>query len=100
VQYTKKVEYTGQKELDTFTAADTEIYLNHQFDGPRTQLLGLKWTEPKSGRTYMQDTVGWEMKVGKGEAYYFMVGHKAADFDIPAYAQILTNAVVARRPKS
>jgi hypothetical protein len=91
VVYTKKVD-----GLDAFTATDTEIYLNHQFDGPRTRLLGLKWTEPKSGRTYSQDTVGWEKKVGKGDAYYFMVGHKAADFDIPAYAQILTNAIKSK----
>jgi hypothetical protein len=90
VVYTKKVD-----GLEAFTASDTEIYLNHQFDGPRTRLLGLKWTDPKSGRTYTQDTVGWQKKVGKGLAYYFMVGHKAADFDIPTYAQILTNALVA-----
>jgi hypothetical protein len=95
VTYPKKVAY-AEKQLDGFTVPDTEIYLNHQFDGPRTKLLGLKWTEPKSGRTYMQDTVGWQKKVGKGEVYYFMVGHKAADFDIPAYAQILTNAVMAK----
>ena len=101
VHYAKKVAYsTGgkgpEKELDAFSATDTEIYLNHQFDGPRTELLGLKWTEPKSGRTYTQDTVGWKKKVGKGDVYYFMVGHKAGDFEIPAYAQILTNAVVSK----
>jgi len=95
VAYTKRVTYED-KQLDAFTAPDTEIYLNHQFDGPRTPLLGLKWTDPKSGRSYTQGTVGWQKKVGKGNVYYFMVGHKAGDFDIPAYAQILTNALLAK----
>jgi hypothetical protein len=104
VTYDHKVKYASggegaEKEYGAFTAADTEIYLNHRFDGPRTKLLGLKWTDPKSGRTYQQDTVGWEKKVGEGTVFYFMVGHKAGDFEIPAYAQILTNALMAENTK-
>lgn len=102
VKYTEKVSYASDgtgpaKELDAFTAPDTEIYLNHRFDGPRTKLLGLKWTEPKSGRTYIQDTAGWQMDLQGGSAYYFMVGHRAADFEIPGYAQILANALTSRK---
>jgi len=95
VHYTKKVSYQG-RELDAFTVANSEIYLNHQFDGPRTKLLGIKWTDPKSGKTYEQDTGGWYKKVGKGEVYYFMVGHNAADFDNDPYAQILANVLEAK----
>lgn len=93
VHYDHKVKYEG-KELDAFTAADTEVYLNHQFDGPRTKLLGIQYTEPKSGKMFEQDTAGWEMKRDKGTVFYFMVGHKASDFDIPQYVQILTNALL------
>jgi len=98
VRYDKKVQYAsdgmgGEKGYDGFSVPTSEVYLNHRFDGPRTKLLGWKWTEPKSGRTYMQDTAGWHMATGKGSVYYFMVGHSAADFKIPAYAQILSNAL-------
>jgi len=101
VRYDKKVQYAsngtgGEKGYDSFSVPSSEVYLNHQFDGPRTKLLGFKWTEPKSGRTYMQDTAGWHMAAGKGSVYYFMVGHSAPDFEIPAYAQILSNAL--RKP--
>jgi len=95
VHYDKKVEYQG-KQLDAFEVADTEVYVNHQFDGPRTKLLGIKYTEPKSGRTIEQDSAGWMMKRDKGTIFYFMVGHKDTDFDIPPYLQILTNALVAK----
>jgi hypothetical protein len=95
VHYDRKVEYKGKK-LDSFQAVNTEVYLNHHFDGPRTSLLGIKYTEPKSGRSFEQDTAGWEMKRDKGTVFYFMVGHKGTDFDIPQYLQILTNALLAK----
>jgi hypothetical protein len=95
VRWDHKVEYNGASR-DAFTAPDTEIYLNHRLIGERTPLLGVKWKDPKSGREFMQDTGGWSRKVGKGTVYYFMVGHNARDFEIPAYAQILTNALTAK----
>jgi hypothetical protein len=95
VHYDKKVDYQG-KQLDGFEVANTEIYVNHQFDGPRTKLLGIKYTEAKSGKTIEQDSAGWMMKRDKGTVFYFMVGHKDRDFDIPPYLQILTNGLIAK----
>ncbi|MEO7142096.1 MAG: ThuA domain-containing protein [Bryobacteraceae bacterium] len=102
VKYGERVPYSssGQSGRETerpaFRVTGTEIYLNHKLEGPRTILLGIKYTEPKSGKVFQQDTAGWYKKTEKGEVYYFMVGHRAQDFDIPAYAQILANAIEYR----
>ena len=74
----------------------SEVYLNHAFLGPRTILLGLKYTDAKTGKTYMQDRAGWYMPAGKGWVIYLMAGHSARDFENPAYGQIVTNAVTFR----
>ncbi len=92
VTYGEKIPYRGQ-ELPGFELRDTEVYLNHVFEGDRTILLGLRFREPKSGATYMQDTAGWYKRAGKGMVMYFMPGHSVAEFENPAYAQILVNAV-------
>jgi hypothetical protein len=76
---------------------DTEVYLNHKLSGPRTLLLGLKYRDPATGVVYMQDTAGWLMESGKGMVFYFMAGHRAEDFNNPAYSQILSNAVLYYR---
>lgn len=97
VKYDEKVAFESagfpSKEYPGFTLEDTEIYLNHVFTGPRTFLLGAKYVEKTSGRVYMQPTAGWYRRAEKGSVMYFMAGHKASDFDIPVYAQILANAV-------
>ena len=41
----------------------------------------------------MQDRAAWYKKAGKGIIFYFMPGHSAKEFENPAYAQILVNAV-------
>jgi len=71
----------------------SEVYLNHVFLGPRTILLGLKYTDAKTGKTYMQDRAGWYMPAKKGWVIYLMAGHSARDFENPTYGQIVTNAV-------
>ena len=98
VKYEKKVDFAAggngtPKRLNAFTVPESEIFLNHQLDGPRTKLLGIKWTDPRSGRTYQQDTGGWLMPVGKGWVFYFMAGHRIEDFSIEPFARILTNAL-------
>ena len=45
----------------------------------------------------MQDRGGWVKNTGKGMVFYFMPGHNVSDFENPAYAQILLNAVEFRR---
>lgn len=95
VAYNRRVRYRDDADLPGFRLDETEVYLNHSLTGPRTILLGLKFTDPKSGQTYMQDTAGWYMKIGSGWVMYFMAGHSARDFEHPAYAQILVNAIAS-----
>lgn len=97
VHYDRQVEYLGGKQREGLLAPGTEIYLNHELQGPRTLLLGMKWTDPRSGKQYMQETAGWQKTLGRGSVFYFMVGHSARDFSIPQYAQILTNALLHER---
>jgi hypothetical protein len=99
VKFPKTVEYTGGKKLPALELDGTEIYLNHVLAGPRTTLLGLRWTEPKSGKLFLQDTAAWVKPLGKGQVSYFMPGHKKTDFDRPDYAQMIANAVVYRGGK-
>jgi hypothetical protein len=96
VKFSKTVEYTGGKKLPGLPLEDTEIYLNHLLEGPRTPLLGLRYTEPASGRLYLQDTAAWTRPLGKGQVSYFMPGHKKTDFENPAYAQMIANAVALK----
>lgn len=98
VIYEKRTEFAAAGEgaprsLDAFRMPESEIFLNHQLSGVRTKLLGIKWTDPRSGRTYQQDIGGWLMRVGKGWVFYFMAGHRGEDLNIDPYAQILTNAL-------
>lgn len=79
--------------LPRFTLQQTEVYLNHVLTGPRTTLLGLKYTDASSGKTYMQATAGWVKATGKGVVIYLMAGHSALDFENAAYGQIVVNAI-------
>lgn len=95
VVYPAKTEYNGVPR-PALPLEHSEVYLNHALAGPRTVLLGLKYTDPKTGKTYMQDTAGWYRPAGKGWVLYFMPGHTVAEFENPAYARILVNAYKAR----
>lgn len=92
VTFPEKVKYEG-KEMPSFSVKDTEVYLNHVFSGPRTTLLGIKYTDKTTGKVYEQPTAAWYRPADKGMVFYFMVGHKASDWDLPIYAQIVANAV-------
>jgi hypothetical protein len=92
VTFPEKVAFEG-KQVPAFPVTHTEVYLNHVFSGPRTTLLGIKYTDKTTGKVYEQPTAGWYRPAGKGMVMYFMVGHNASDFDNPIYAQILANAV-------
>ncbi len=82
------------KTLPGFTLTDSEVYLNHVLDGPHTLLLGLKYTDGKTGRLFMQTHAGWFRPDGKGWIVYLMPGHSARDFENPAYRRIVVNAVL------
>jgi hypothetical protein len=102
VVYPQRIAYRrgdgteSEEWLPGFGLQNSEVYLNHTFTAPRTVLLGLKYTDAQTGRVYMQDRAGWVRPAGKGWIIYFQPGHSAADFENPAYAQILVNAVLFR----
>ena len=98
ITYDTKIFYTRAgvvKEYDGFHLEQTEVYLNHVFLEPRTVLLGLKYKEEKTGKTYMQDRAGWYKRTGKGHLFYFMAGHSAREFTLPVYAQMVVNSIAA-----
>jgi hypothetical protein len=82
------------RERSAFTLPDTEVYLNHVITAPAKSLLGFKYLDAKTGKTYMESTAGWYRQSGKGWIFYFMPGHTAEEFREPMYAQMILNAVV------
>lgn len=102
VVYPRQIRYcrgdgtAPEAALPGFELTDSEVYLNHTFTEPRTVLLGLKYADAQTKQVYMQDRAGWLRPAGKGWIIYFQPGHSAADFEEPAYAQILANAVLFR----
>ncbi|WP_165420394.1 ThuA domain-containing protein [Edaphobacter modestus] len=86
-----------EKKLPGTSFQETEVYVNHVLSGPRIVLLGVKYTDPKTGKVFMQDTAGWLLPTGKGDVFYFMMGHRTEDFEDAAYRRILDNAVEYRR---
>lgn len=79
--------------LPGFTLTGTEVYLNHVHTEPRTLLMGLKFEDPASRKTYFQTTGGWVKRAGKGCIIYLMPGHTKHDFETTEYGQIVENAV-------
>jgi hypothetical protein len=102
VTFDQKTAFTdpltgSERQLPATSFSETEVYVNHVLSGNRTVLLGLKYTDPKTNKVYTQPTAGWLLPTGKGTVFYFMMGHRAEDFDNAAYRQILDNAVEYRR---
>jgi hypothetical protein len=81
-------------ELAGFKLNESEVYLNHVLDDSRTLLMGLKFTDEKSGTVYMQSHAGWIKSAGKGTVIYLMPGHTKHDFENPTYGRIVLNALV------
>jgi type 1 glutamine amidotransferase len=93
-------DYVTTHEIPPFDALpirNTEVYLNHRLTGERTTLLRLRYIDAQTGQTFDQPTGAWRKTAGKGDVFYFMAGHKAADFEIPAFAQMIANAVTCPR---
>jgi hypothetical protein len=86
----------AEKTLAGVALKETEVYLNHVLTEPRTILLGVKFTDAKTGQTYMQSTAGWIKPAGKGTVIYLMAGHSGRDFEDPTYARIVLNAVICK----
>jgi hypothetical protein len=84
---------TGEESLPGFTLHESEVYLNHVITAPRTQLLGFKYTDAKSGQVWRQNHAGWVKPSGGGWIVYLLPGHSVKDFEHPAYARMVLNAV-------
>jgi hypothetical protein len=80
--------------LPGFSLPNSEVYLNHVLNGPRTLLMGLRYVDPNTGKEYLQDTAGWVKSTGKGTVIYLMPGHRKEDFENPTYSRIVLNAVI------
>ena len=104
VTYPVRIPYNStnapvqEGSLPGIALEDSEVYLNHVHTGPHTLLLGLKYTDSKSGKTYLQDTAGWLKPADKGWVVYLMPGHTKHDFEDPAYGRIVVNAVTWKAP--
>ena len=100
VTYPEKIAYTSSATgkaatYPGFRLLETEVYLNHVYSGPRTPLLGLKYTDEKTGKTHMQDIAGWYKPIKSGRVVYLMSGHSDRDFENPVYSRIVINAVAS-----
>lgn len=99
VKYEKNIPFTrengAQETLPGFHLRESEVYLNHVLIGPRTILLGMKYTGA-DGKVWMQERAGWCKPAGKGWLFYFMPGHSVLEFENPAYTRIIANAIVWR----
>lgn len=96
IDYTPSDSGTGERAHPGFVLPESEVYLNHTLTEPRTLLLGLKYTDPATGKVWMQDRAGWLKSAGQGLIVYFQPGHSLLDFQQPAYTRIVINAVVYR----
>ncbi len=92
IAYTREGQ-NEEKNLPGFELQNTEAFLNHDLQKPRTILMGFKMIDT-SGKVWMQDRAAWCMPVEKGWVFYSQPGHKTADFESPIYAQIIANAVI------
>jgi len=82
--------------LPSVTLNESEVYLNHVLteDKTRTTLLGFKYTDKDSGKTWMQTHAGWVKPSGKGWVIYLQPGHSLHDLQNPTYERILLNALI------
>ncbi|PYR61794.1 MAG: hypothetical protein DMF85_01405 [Acidobacteria bacterium] len=99
VTWPEKTAYrsgTGpERERPAFTLKDAEVYMNVPFtDGhEKTVLLGFKYLDDRNGALYMQDSEGWVKRAGKGWIVYLQMGHTTHEFEHPAVAQMVLNAI-------
>jgi hypothetical protein len=94
--YTRSDVPGAQSEYPAFTLKDAEPYMNVQFtDGSeKTVLLGFKYLDDRNAVLFMQDREGWAKRAGKGWVVYLQMGHTTHEFEHPAVAQMILNAVV------
>ncbi len=98
ITYDTQILYTPEglaqeNTLSGFVLQNTEAFLNHNFQTPRTVLMGFKMKDT-TGKVWMQDRSAWCMPVEKGWVFYSQPGHSYTDFENQIYARIIANAVI------
>ncbi len=85
----------AERERPSLTLKHAEAYMNHGFtDGnEKIILLGLKYLDDRNGALYMQPHEGWLKPSGKGWIVYLQPGHSTHEFEQPAVAQMILNAI-------
>jgi hypothetical protein len=82
-----------EREYPSFTQRG-EAYMNVFFtDTDKTVLLGLKYLDDRNNAQYMQQAEGWLKPAGKGWIVYLQPGHFKEEFERPAVAQMILNAI-------
>jgi hypothetical protein len=76
-----------EQPLASLTLHDSEVYLNHALRAPRTVLLGCKYKDAQSGKTWTQDRAGWYKPVSKGLLFYFQPGRQRRGLRKPGLCQ-------------
>jgi len=101
VSYPEKIPFKPdlqgeEQSRPAVTLNKSEVYLNHVLteDKTRTTLLGFKYTDKDSGKTWMQTHAGWVKPSGKGWVIYLQPGHSLHDLQNPTYERILLNALI------
>jgi hypothetical protein len=86
---------SAEREYPALTLKHAEAYMNVQFtDGrEKTVLLGFKYLDDRNGVLYMQDREAWLKAAGQGWIVYLQMGHSTPEFENPAVAQMVLNAV-------
>ncbi len=89
-----------EKEYPALTLQDSEVYMNVKFtDGKdKTVLLGCKYLDDRNQVLFQQTTDGWVKPSGKGWIVYLQMGHSTHEYQNPAVAQMVLNAVAWKPP--
>jgi len=82
-------------DCPAFALEDSEVYMNVKFtDGrDKTILLGFKYLDDRNKVLFQQATSGWIKPSGKGWIIYIQAGHSAHEYQHPAVARMVLNAV-------
>ncbi len=102
VQWPERTTFTAtdsnlsSKEYPALKFEDSEVYMNVKFtDGrDKTLLLGYKYLDDRNQVLQQQVIAGWTKPSGKGLIVYIQMGHSTHEYQNPAVAQMVLNAIV------
>ncbi len=85
----------GGPEYPAMTLEDSEAYMNVKFTDGKDKLilLGYKYLDDRNQVLHQQLTEGWIKPSGKGRIIYLQPGHSVHEYQNPAIAQMVLNAI-------